>query len=222
MNYIQAQIAYKKAFDVAQELEDYELMGAALTRQGFTFMRQEKPLEAIPLLPGALESINGRHLSGLRGNILNVLSEAYAKSQQPQACWRSIGLAERVLEYGEPVRERSHRLFDAAAVQAHKGIDALLLHDYQRAIALIDKSLATYNPTLTPGRARLIARKAEAYYGLGEIDTCAAYAEETLLLARSVGASNTITRVQSLYTTLTQSRWRKEQSVARLGALLSL
>lgn len=152
-------------------------------------MRQEKPLEAITLLPGALESINGCHLPGLRGNILNVLSEAYAKSQQPQACWRSIGLAERVLEYGEPVRERSHRLFDAAEVQAHKGIDALLLHDYQRAIALIDKSLATYNPALTPGRARLIARKAEAYYGLGEIDTCAAYAEETLMLARYFAAS---------------------------------
>ncbi len=94
------------------------------------------------------------------------------------------------------------------------------LHDYERAISLFDKSLTTYNPTLTPGRARLLARKAEAYYGLGEIDSCVTLAEEALTLAHSVGASNTITRVRDLHVSLTLSPWKKERSVARLGALL--
>jgi hypothetical protein len=36
MNYVQSTIAYQKAFHVAQELDDVELMAAALARQGVT------------------------------------------------------------------------------------------------------------------------------------------------------------------------------------------
>lgn len=71
-----------------------------------------------------------------------------------------------------------------------------------------------------PRRARLLARKAEAYYRLGIIDACITTAEEALQLARSVGTSNTSARVSDLYTTLASSQWKRELSVARLGALL--
>ncbi len=86
----------------------------------------------------------------------------------------------------------------------------------------MDKSLLTYDPTLIRGRARLLAQKAEAYYGLSEVDASVMIAEEALLLAHSVGASKTHVRVQQLHATLLQSPWRKERSTARLGALLSL
>ena len=85
---------------------------------------------------------------------------------------------------------------------------------------LIDKSLTKYDPAYIRGRARLLAQKAEAYYGQGFIEDSTATAEEALTLARSVGSSKTITRVRNLNTTLSQSQWRKERSVARLGAVL--
>ncbi len=112
-------------------------------------------------------------------------------------------------------------MFSIASVTAHKGVDALLLRDYDRALKLIEKSLKTYNPTLTPGRARLLARKAEAYYGLKMISDCTDTAEEALTLASSVGASNTIVRLRELHSTILQSRWSKELGVRRLGALLA-
>jgi tetratricopeptide (TPR) repeat protein len=212
---------YQQAFNVAQEMQDNELQAAAQVRQAIVFMRQELPLTAVEYLNGALDLINGEGLPLLRGNILTIRSEAYAKAQRTQEAWHSIGLAERVLEQTPSVRERSHRTFNAALVAAHKGVDALLLGDYRRALALIEKSLKTYNPTFTPGRARLLARQAEAWYGLREIDNCTLAAEDALTLAQTVGASNTVVRIRNLYTTLAQSRWKKEPTVVRLGALTS-
>ncbi len=220
MYYKQAHIAYQQALCIAQQLEDVELIAAVRVRQAIVFMRQEKIPEAITYLNSAFEVIQGQGYPHLKGNILQVRSEAYAKAQQKQECWRSIGLAETMLQQKKQVSEKSHRLFNAASVTAHKGTDALILRNYERAIALFDKSLTTYNPTLTPGRARLLARKAEAYYGLGEIDTCVTIAEEALNLARSVGANNTLTRVRDLHTALSLSSWRNERSISRLGALL--
>lgn len=91
-----------------------------------------------------------------------------------------------------------------------------------RGLLLIDKSLTTYDPAFIRGRVRLLAQKAEAYYGLGFIDESVTIAEEALILARSVEASKTLVRVRNLHTTLLQSPWRKERSIARLGAVLSL
>jgi len=219
--YVKALKAYQKAYTVAHELQDAELMAAVRVREGVIFMRQEEPLKAITYLNNALDLTNGWGVPHLRGDILTLLSEAYAKAQQGQECWHAIGLAECVLEQEEPVRERNYRVFSIASVTAHKGVDALLLRDYDRALKLIEKSLKTYNPTLTPGRARLLARKAEAYYGLKMISDCTDTAEEALTLASSVGASNTIVRLRELHSTILQSRWSKELGVRRLGALLA-
>jgi transcriptional regulator with XRE-family HTH domain len=222
MDYTNAYSAARKAYRIAQELDDAELMASALARTGITFVQQENPHQAIRYLNGALKTIHYQGLPMLKGYILQALSEAYAKAQQPQECWQSIGHLEHVLEQHEHVQERSNTRFNAASFTAQKGINAVLLHDYQRALALMDKSLLTYDPALIRGRARLLAQKAEAYYGLGEVDSSVMIAEEALLLAHAVGASKTHVRVQQLHTALIQSPWRKERSTARLGALLSL
>jgi len=222
MDYTNAYTASRRAYRIAQELDDAELMASALARTGITFVQQENPHEAIRYLKGALKTIHYQGLPVLKGYILQALSEAYAKAQQPQECWQSIGQVEHVLAQHQQHQERSNTRFNAASFTAQKGINALLLHDYQRALALMDKSLLTYDPTLIRGRARLLAQKAEAYYGLGEVDASVMIAEEALLLAHSVGASKTHVRVQQLHATLLQSPWRKERSTAHLGALLTL
>lgn len=222
MQYDQAHRAYYKAYQIAKELDDAELMAATLARQGVTSIQQNKPLEAIDYLNGALTLINGRGFSCLRGYSLKALSEAHAIAYRAYESMRHVELAERTLEYQGEVLERSHCQLNKASVFAQKGINAVLLHDYDRAIALIDKSLLTYNHTYVRGRARLIAQKAEAYYGLGFIDMCCLTAEEALTLARSVGSDKTIGRVEQLHAALLESRWRKEVSVARLGALLAM
>ena len=222
MDYHQAHMASRKAYRIAKELDDPELIASALARQGITLIQKEEPEEAIRYLNGALKTIHYLGLPTLKGYTLQALSEAYAKTQQAQECWRSIGQLERILDQREPATERSNTRLNMASVTAQKGINALLLHDHHRALALIDKSLITYDPALIRGRARLLAQKAEALYGLSLIDESVTIAEEALGLARSVGANKTFARVRNLHISLQQSSWGKERSIARLGALLSL
>lgn len=221
MNYEHALEMYGLAFVSASELHDVELMAAVRVRQGIVLMRQNKPFEAVAYFNDGLDLIDGSGYPQLKGNTLTILSEAYAKAQQPLECWRTLDRAESVLEQQTPSRERSYRTFNSSLVTAHKGIDALLLRDFDRALRLIEKSIKTYDRTQIPTQARLLARKAEAYYGLHRIDECTDTAEEAFILAQSVGASNTLDRIKSLHATLQLSPWNREPGVRRLGALLA-
>jgi hypothetical protein len=144
-------------------------------------------------------------------------------AQKPQESWESIGEAENFLLSKGDTQERSlTRGVTIASLAAQKGVNAVLLHNSQEAVQLIDKSLATYDPALIRGRARLLAQRAEAYYELGVIDACSSDALTALSLARSAGSNKTEARVRTLYTTVIQSQWGKEQSIIQLGNALSL
>lgn len=221
MKYRQAHVAYQKAFDIAQELDDPEFMASALQREGVTLIQQDKPKEAIIYLTGALNVIDGCNFPTLRVHIFQALSEANAKTKQTQASWDSIEQAEKAqVQQGQSQERSLLRRVTPASIAAQKGVNTVLLCDYDHAITLIDQSLKTYNPSVIRGRARLIVQKAEAFFGLGMLDDCTSNALEALLLARAAGSNKTIARVTTLYTALTESSWRKEQSVIQLGKAL--
>jgi tetratricopeptide (TPR) repeat protein len=220
LNYAEADKACQKALSIARELDNPELIASTLVREGVTLLRQQKPGEAAAHLQEALDIIRGRGYVTLRGNILQSLSQAYAKLQRPRECWSTVGLAESVLQQQTQVRERSQRVFNVASLSAAKGINALLLHDYDRAIALIDKGLSTCSPAMIPKRASMMIYKAEAYYGKKRIDDCTFIAEEAWDLASSIGAHAEMERVKRLHANLAQSRWGKERCVRRLGVML--
>jgi len=221
LDFAQAQEAGHKAHRIAQELNDPELLAATMAHQGIALLQHEQPIEAIRYLNGGLEAIRYAGLPGIRSYILQALSEAYAKAQHSRECCQSIHLAERALEQREPTQDESKTQLFASSITAQKGVNAVLLHDYERADALIDKALTQYNPTFIRGRARLLAQKSEAYFGLNMVADSAIIAEEALRLARSVGSRKTAARIQALHGMFQESRWRKERSVVRLGALLA-
>ncbi len=225
-----ADAAYTQALSLAGELKDPELQAAALVRQAVILIgqkRQQEAQEAIKLLQSALDLIKDRGFVTLRGNALQVLADAYARMQRPRECWSTIDLAESVLQQKTQVRERSQRVFNEASLTAHKGLKALLLHDYERALTLLDKGMASYNPALAPRRARFLVKKAEAYYGQcqsrgkREIEACTTTAEEAWDLAQSVGAGRVMAEVGKLYADLMQSRWKNEGCVRRLGGVIA-
>lgn len=218
--YPQAQQALQKALQIAKEINNHELVGAALLREGTVYIRQEEPLQAISHFDAALQRIENRSFPSLRGNILQARAEAYAMANRSQECWRSIGLAEHIFGREEQSKEQSHATFNAPKATAWKGVYALLLHDYERAITLLDKGLATYNPTSLPSRTRFLSRKAEAHYGARQIGECIEVAQEALTFANSLGNIDTVDRVSKLHATLAQSRWSKEPGMKTLGATL--
>ncbi len=223
MDYPQAHIAYQRAFEAAKELEDSALIASALAREGVTFIQQEQPEQALLYLNAALPLIDEQPLPLLKGYILQALSEAYAKLHQDQGCWQYLAAAEKsvlVAEAHSPEKNVGLVRCNTASIMAQKGVDAVLLQDFSQAVHLISSSLVIYDPRLVRGRARLVAQRAEAYYGLGVLDACIQDAQEALTLAQSVGSNKTRSRIEKLHADLCQSTWRKEESVARLGAML--
>lgn len=221
MRYKQAHFAYEHALNIAQESHNPELTASALARHGVTLVQQYQPVEAITYLNGALTLANGSGLPCLRGYILQALSEAHAIAQHSNESKRYIDLAQRALERRGEVQERTYCQLTTTSVTSQKGVNAVLLRDYNYALTLIDRGLEKYDSTLVRGRSRLIAQKADAYFGLGLIDYSTTTAQEALSLARSVNSQKQIARVEHLHSVMMQSRWKHEGCVARLGTLVA-
>lgn len=219
MHFHTAHIAYQRAFRIAQELEDYELMSSALQRDGFIYCHQETPLEAIEYLTGSLKIIQGRGYARLRRQTLGALSEAQAKAGLASDCWRTMDALESAAQQLGNSGERSPSLFRLVPLIEQRAINATLLGDHQRALALIDKSLAAYDPTGIRGKAKLLGHKAKIYFSLGEVDACVITAKEVVAMARSVGSEKRLAQMRKLYTALAESKWKNERGVASLGAL---
>jgi tetratricopeptide (TPR) repeat protein len=217
--YSQASIAYQKAFDIAQELEDDELIASALARQGVALVQQAKAKQAILYLDNALNIIDARNFPKLQGYILQALSEAHAQDRRASESWSHLDRAQAITV--APSQELSLIRFNPASTLAQRGIDAVFLGEYEEAIESIEQSLKIYGPTGVSGRARLLAMKAEAHYKMGTLDACITNAAEALTLAQAVGLGKIIARIRHLHDELCQSRWKEETSVTQLGLLLS-
>jgi transcriptional regulator with XRE-family HTH domain len=212
---------HHKAYAVASELNDAELMAAAREGEGITFLRKQQPREAIDYLEHARDLVQGKGLPLLRGGTLCILAEAHARAGQAQQCWRTLGLAEQVLQQTTKAQERTYTIFNAERLNAHKGIAAVILQDYERGLRLLDKSLKTYDPTRVPEKARLIARQAEAYYGRSDVDYCTDTAKQAFTLAAAVEGKSTLMRVKNLHTKLIQNGWARERGTIELGMLIA-
>jgi transcriptional regulator with XRE-family HTH domain len=219
-DYDKAILSCQTAYEIAYEINDPSLMASSFMTHGIMLGRQGKLTEALTYAQGALARIEKTNLPLVRGDVLAMQAELYAKANQPQEYQRCIGLAERTLEARTSLPDRANYSLTVASLLASKASGALILQDYDRAYRLLDKSLSTYSPTLTPSRAKLFIKKAEACYGLGLIDECATCAEESLFMARAIGSQRTITRIIQLYTILARSKWKNELYVAHLGMLL--
>jgi len=222
MSYNQSHAAYKKAFRIAQEQHDDELMAATLARRGVTYIQQEQPGKAIMYLNHAATLTANLSTPQLKSYLFKALSEAYAITHQSDESSQSIDLAEYALNEAGAKPEQSYCQVNLISVMAQKGVNEVALGRYHDAIISIEQSLIRYHPAYIRGRARLIAQKAEALYGLKEIAACIDLAEEAYALAEAVGSQKTLARLRTLYAWLVQSRWRKEAGVVRLGALLAI
>lgn len=221
MKYPQAHNAYKKAYVAADEFENAELKSSALARRGVTFIQQNKPTDAIQYLESALVTIDELDFPCLQGYVLQGLSEAHAIAMHKDQSWTHIDLAEEILARRDMVVEASNCSLCTTSVAAQKGVNAVWLKDYASALDLLERGLSNYDSSLLRGRARLIAQKAEACYGAGDIDESVERAKEAFSIANTIGSQKTLARIKSLYTVLDQSPYRKESSVIQLGTLLA-
>ncbi|HEV2659836.1 MAG TPA: tetratricopeptide repeat protein, partial [Ktedonobacteraceae bacterium] len=221
MKYDDAHVFYQRAFEAAKELDDAELMSAALARRGVTLIQQNKATAAVEYLSEAHTIIRSHTLPCLTGYIFQALSEAYAITQQESESKQHIDAAQQVLRDRGQVPERSHCQANTTSVIAQMGVNEVHLHNYSAAITFIDQGMENYNPTFVRGRARLKAQQAEAYYGLGDIRACCQSATEAWLLARAASSNKTFARLRKLQRDLVISPQKKEPEVIDLNWVMT-
>ncbi len=221
MNYTDAHDSYRQAFIAADKYNNLELKSSSLARRGVTFIQQQKPIDAIQHLESALTTIEEMEYPYLKGYIYQALSEAHAMAHHRDNSQSNIDLAEEVLASRNKVVESSNCSLNTTSVTAQKGVNLVLLRNYSNAIDLLNKGLKSYDPSLLRGRARLVAQKAEAYFGLGLVKESTTAAKEAYEIAYPIGSQKTISRIKSLYMLLEDSPYRKEKSVAQLGMVLA-
>ena len=218
--YSEAHRAHRKALLIAKELYDPELISAALVREGITFKQQDFLPEAIAYFKQALETVKHLGYSKLEGYILLALSEAQALARQPRESWRSIYLAEKSFEHESSLPETSLIRTSKTSLTAQKGVNSVILQNFEQAIEYIDTSLIHYDPAFIRGRARLYIQKAEAYFKLGQLDACVQNVRDSYRMAQSAGSNQIMDKAKRLYHHLIQSQWGKERKVAELGNFL--
>src|SRR6266487_1214846 len=221
MKYDDAHVFYQQAFEAAKELDDVELMSAALARRGVTLIQQNKATAAIAYLSEAHGLLRDRALPCLTGYIFQALSEAYAIAQQEHESKHHIDAAQQVLSDRGKVPERSHCQANTTSVTAQMGVNAVHLHHYAAAIPLIEQGMENYNPMFVRGRARLKAQQAEAYYGLGDIRACCQSATEAWILARAASSNKTFARLRTLQRNLILSPQKKAPEVVDLNWVMT-
>src|ERR1051326_8658590 len=108
MAYGQAHAFYKKAFKVAEQIQNRELMSAALARRGVTYIQQRRSKTALSFLENAITLANGLPVLRLQCYTYKALSEAHAMVHEADASLRSIDLAEQIFEQHVEVLEHTH------------------------------------------------------------------------------------------------------------------
>ena len=220
MNYQQAHSFYTRAFLAADAVDNVELKSSSLARRGVTFIQQQQPIEALQYLEAALTLIGDLDFPHLKGYIFQALSEAHAIAQHHDLSQANLDAAEQALRQKGNGEEVSNCQLNTTSITAQRGVNAVWLQEYAHALDLLNAGLDTYNPSLSRGRARLIAQKAEAYYGLGNIEESVSTAHDAFHLAWPLGSRKTIARVKDLYTALHHSSYGKERCVLQLGRTL--
>jgi hypothetical protein len=90
--------------------------------------------------------------------------------------------------------------FDAGKLRAYEGGDLMRLHRYIDAEPMLDDALSQLDPSMSRHRATALLDRAEARFGLGDIDAACADASQALALVTHVQHTGHLDRIEALTT----------------------
>ncbi|MFI1584703.1 tetratricopeptide repeat protein [Embleya sp. NPDC020630] len=164
------------------------------------------PRGALDLLDRALADPRGIHSPRVRALVYARKARAHATAGEPKPAYRAIDSALHAYDTDRAPDDHTGPLYWVNRGEIHQfaASSALTLGDPHRALAHFDEAYRAddaYDPDLEArGAAIYLARQAEAYLALGEIDAAAQMADRTLDLGGTESA-----RVRDLLTDLGQA-----------------
>jgi transcriptional regulator with XRE-family HTH domain len=220
--YSRAKKYFRDALDFAKESESPDLVATSVARHALVLLRQERKDDAL-LLYSEAANLAKRAQPLVRAYVSSGLAEALARKGQPDACYRQLDLAERLLHQagaGSPEDDLAGVRLTIQSLQDDRGECYVLSGQPWKGIAYLQAAEMLLPTHLSRNHCRLLMQQAEAYLAACEPDTCVGYAIEGLRIARELGSVGNINWASEIHDKLLSSAWKNEPVVGRLGAAI--
>lgn len=213
----------KRAVDLAFQLENPELVSAALFRHAKTYLKQGKFDAAIRDLEAALPYAD-KARDPLKGYVYQATAEAYSlvAAQDAQLQKKTLAMLDqvgRIIRKGELENDGSFVKLNIAGLYMDRARALTRFHKPDDAYDALQITRESIGPELTRWQARLLIAEAEVYLADGELDSCRQLALEALKIARATQSRSNETQVQNLYQQL-KHRQPNDPKINRLGMQL--
>ena len=220
--YSRAKKYLRDALDCAKEACSPDLTAMSVTRHALVFLRQERHEDALHLYAEAIE-LAKRAQPVVRGYIYAGYAEALARQGSPDACYRALDFAEKLMHSaGNGVLEDSlaYVHLTPQSLQEKRGECSVLSGQPWKGIEYLQRAEKAVDRSSPRVYCRLLFLQSEAFLVAGEADTSVAYAIEGLQIARTLGSAGNINWAREIHDKLLASTWKHEPVVGKLGATI--
>src|SRR5579883_1167633 len=213
----------KKAIDLAFQLENPELIAAALFRRAKTLLQQKKYNAAIQDLEAALPYADkSRDL--LKGYVYQATAEVYSliagtDTHKQKKSLNMLDLVGRIIRKGNLEDDGSFVKLNIAGLYIDRARALTLFHRTEEAHNALDIARNNLGPELTRWQARLLIADAQIYLAENDPESCSEIALEALKVVRATRSQSNEKRIQNVYQQA-QQLYPYHPLVSRLGLQL--
>ncbi len=220
--YSRAKKYLRDALDFAKDARSPDLIATSVARHALVLLRQERKDDALLMYYEAVDL--AKHAQPVvRGYIYAGLAEALAREGSRDECYRTLDLAEKLLNQAGSISPEDDVAFvrlTIRSLQDKRGECYVLSGQPWKGIEYLQLAEKLLDRSSPRNHCRLLLQQAEAFFAAGEADTCVEYAIEGLQIARTVGSAGNINWTSEIHEKLLTSSWKGEPVVGRLGAAI--
>lgn len=216
--YNEAAKYFRKAYYIANEINQPDLKATALARQGLIFLRQNYFEKALELYQDATDVAKSAE-SQTRAYIISGLAEALARNGYSKECYEKLDEAEKLLTQRQrlsPEEDLAYVQLTMQSLQDARGECFVLLGEPVKGLDYLISAEHHSNQHMSRNHCRLLMQQAEAFLAANQPDQCVQHTLKGLFIARQIESISNINWSQEIYTKLHESKWTNEPLVAHL------
>jgi transcriptional regulator with XRE-family HTH domain len=213
---------YNTSIELARETQNHVLLATAFGRKSFLPIYSNDPQEALLFLQEANTQLTHDSSDIIRAWLSAREAEAYANSDNADACFKALDRAAFYLEKAQPGGAPSYA-FEGEAVDVHfthslllgyKGACYTRLNQPEAAQAVLREDMISMDPARSIHNAIVLVDLARTYIQQGEIEETCKYASEALGIMIQLRSARVLQRILALRGEL--EPWKRTEYVRNL------
>ena len=216
--YKEAAKYFRKAYYIANEIDQPDLKATAIARQGLSFLRQNHFEKALELYQDAV-NIATSAKPQTKAYIIAGLAEALARNGHSKECYEMLDEAEKLLSQTHQLsleEDFAYVQLTMQSLQDSRGECFVLLGEPLKGLNYLISAGLHNNEQMNRNHCRLLMQQAEAFLAANQPDQCVQHTLKGLSIARQIESISNVHWSQEIYTKLLESKWVNEPAVRDL------